>query len=119
MNPQAETSEEFDFRETLNDSFEAFTRTATRQQAEIRLRETGIVTQVERGIAEMEGLPNVLADEVLRFECNQRGFVFNLERNSVGCVLLDEGEDIQAGMRVERTGRVLDTPVGEELIGRV
>jgi len=82
-------------------------------------RETGVVTEVERGIARVVGLPNVRADEVLKFAGNRRGFAFNLDPDEIGCVLLDEGEAIQAGTRVERTGRVLDTPVGDTLLGRI
>lgn len=87
--------------------------------AELRPRETGTVLELERGIARLNGLPNVQANEVLRFTGNRRGFAFNLDRHEVGCVLLDHSQHLQAGTRVERTGQVLDTPVGAELLGRV
>jgi len=119
MNLQSDTPDKLDYSSALRESIDLFSETLSQHKAGITLRETGIVTQVERGIAEVEGLPNVLADEVLRFQGNQRGFVFNLDRKQVGCVLLDEGEEIRAGMSVERTGRILDTPVGEDLLGRV
>ncbi|MEZ6097698.1 MAG: alternate F1F0 ATPase, F1 subunit alpha [Pirellulaceae bacterium] len=108
-----------DFREAVHAAFELFSDVVSQQTAELRPRETGLVTEVQRGIAEVVGLPNVQSDEVLRFVGNRRGFAFNLDRDEVGCVLLDESQQLQAGTRVERTGTVLNTPVGEELLGRV
>jgi F-type H+-transporting ATPase subunit alpha len=89
------------------------------QSAQLEVRETGTVMEVDRGIAQVSGLPHVQSDELLQFANGIRGFAFDLSRHSVGCVLLDEFERLEAGTRVERTGRVLDTPVGEELLGRV
>jgi len=108
-----------DLRQAAREAFELFSDIVSRQTAQLRPRETGLVTEVQRGIAEVAGLPNVQTDEVLRFAGNRRGFAFNLDRDAVGCVLLDESEQLQAGTRAERTGAVLDTPVGEELLGRV
>lgn len=108
-----------DIREAVHKAFDLLSDVVSKQTAEIRPRETGLVTEVQRGIAEIVGLPNVQSDEVLRFSGNHRGFVFNLDRDAVGCVLLDESQQLQAGTRVERTGTVLDTPVGDELLGRV
>jgi F-type H+-transporting ATPase subunit alpha len=106
-------------REVLHDTSVLFSQAVADQKAEVRAREIGTVMEVGRGIANLTGLPNVQLDELLRFAGNQRGFAFNLDRHEVGCVLLDESEQLQAGTRVQRTGRVLDTPVGEELLGRV
>jgi len=108
-----------DIREAVHRAFDLLSDVVSEQTAELRPRETGLVTEVQRGIAEVVGLPNVQSDEILRFSGNHRGFVFNLDRDEVGCVLLDESQQLQAGTRVERTGTVLDTPVGEELLGRV
>ncbi|GAB4144563.1 MAG: alternate F1F0 ATPase, F1 subunit alpha [Planctomycetaceae bacterium] len=108
-----------DLREAVRTAFERFSDVVSQHTAELRPRETGLVTAVQRGIAEVVGLPNVQSDEVLRFAGNRRGFAFNLDRDEVGCVLLDESQQLQAGTRVERTGTILDTPVGEELLGRV
>jgi F-type H+-transporting ATPase subunit alpha len=108
-----------DYRKVVREAFDLLSDVVSRQKAELRPRETGLVTEVQRGIAEVVGLPNVQSDEVLRFVGNRRGFAFNLDRDEVGCVLLDESQQLQAGTRVERTGTVLDTPVGEELLGRV
>lgn len=108
-----------ELRDAVHGALHLFLDVVNAQQARLDAREIGSVTEVERGIARVTGLPNVQSDEVLRFAGNFHGFAFNLDADEVGCVLLDEGQDIQAGSRVERTGRVLDTPVGEELLGRV
>lgn len=108
-----------DIRKAVGEAFDLFSDVVSGQTAELRPRETGVVTEVQRGIAGVVGLPNVRSDEVLRFAGNRRGFAFNLDREEVGCVLLDESDRLRSGTRVERTGRVLDTVVGEELLGRV
>ena len=84
-----------------------------------RAREMGTVTRIGRGVAEIAGLPTVKNDELLRFPGQQLGYVFNLDRDSIGCVLLDTGTPINAGDEVRRTHRVLDVPVGDQLLGRV
>jgi F-type H+-transporting ATPase subunit alpha len=106
-------------RELIDKIALSFEQAVTAQRATVRARESGMVISVSRGIATVGGLPNVQSDELLRFDGNRHGFAFNLDRHSVGCVLLDPGETLQAGTTVDRTGRVLDTPVGDELIGRV
>lgn len=106
-----------DFREAVRTAFHLFSDVVSQQTAELRPRELGFVTEVQRGIAEVVGLPNVQSDEVLRFAGNRHGYAFNLDRDEVGCVLLDGSGQLQAGTRVERTGTVLDAPVGEELLG--
>ncbi|MEZ6079882.1 MAG: hypothetical protein R3C56_30685 [Pirellulaceae bacterium] len=88
-------------------------------EAKLTPVEIGVVEQVERGVARVRGLPHVQIDEMLRFAGGQRGYAFNLDPDEVGCVLLDSGERIAAGTRVERMHTVLDTPVGDELLGRV
>ena len=105
--------------DAVRQAFALFSETVADQTARLSIRETGTVVEVARGIAQVAGLPNVQTDELLRFASNLRGFTFNLDRSEVGCVLLDNSEDLQAGTRVERTGRTLDTPVGQELLGRV
>ena len=82
-------------------------------------RETGTVTFAGQGIARIEGLPGAKADELIRFAGETQGVVFNLDEREVGVVLLDEGLRLHAGSEARRTGRVLDTPVGESLLGRV
>lgn len=81
--------------------------------------ETGLVTYIGQGIARVSGLPGIQPDELIRFHGNASGMAFNLDENEVGVVLLEKDTTIQAGSEVRRTGRLLDAPVGEELLGRV
>jgi F-type H+-transporting ATPase subunit alpha len=83
------------------------------------VREVGVVTSVGAGIARVRGLPNVRSEELLRFDRGSLGTAFNLDPDEVGVVLLDETTGIEAGDEVRRTGRVMDVPVGEGLLGRV
>ncbi len=103
----------------LEAGFDAMDRVIGEHGAQLRPREVGVVAQVGRGIARVSGLPDVQADELLRFSGNRLGLAFNLDPDEIGCVLLDESEALQTGSEVRRTGRVLDVPVGEELLGRV
>ncbi|MEM8808203.1 MAG: alternate F1F0 ATPase, F1 subunit alpha [Cyanobacteria bacterium P01_G01_bin.38] len=85
----------------------------------LTLEEVGTITSVGHGVARASGLPNVQAEELVRFPGNQVGIAFNLEPQEVGIVLLNNGSQLSAGCSVRRTGRVMDTPVGEGLLGRV
>jgi F-type H+-transporting ATPase subunit alpha len=96
----------------LKDDIEGF-------QPETELKEVGYVLQVGDGIARVYGLQNALAGELLQFPHGVSGMVLNLERESVGCVLLGEDKLIKEGDQVQRTGRIMEVPVGEALIGRV
>jgi F-type H+-transporting ATPase subunit alpha len=79
----------------------------------------GRVEEVGDGIALVSGLPNIRLDELLRFEKGQFGFAQVLERNRIGCVLLDDVDAIEAGDVVRGTGDVVRVPVGPALLGRV
>jgi F-type H+-transporting ATPase subunit alpha len=107
------------WRIPIDASVNCFRESVHELQPAMDVRETGTVTQVQRGIVEATGLPNVQSDEVLQFAGNCRGFAFNLDPEEVGCVLLDSSHQLRAGSRVQRTGQVLDAPVGEDLLGRV
>jgi len=85
----------------------------------LRLEKVGVVASVGSGIAQVGGLEGVMADEVLSFPGRRLGLAFNLDVHETGVVLLDESEGLRAGSEVWRTGRVLDIPVGEALLGRV
>ncbi len=92
--------------------------------AQVNIRETGIVESVGRSIAQVSGLPGVKADELLYFPKNGMqkpllGIAFNLDPDRVGVIILGESKYIEAGNEVYRTGRVMDVPVGEGLLGRV
>ncbi|VTZ50342.1 ATP synthase subunit alpha 3 [Methylocella tundrae] len=79
----------------------------------------GRVEEVGDGIALISGLPNVGLDELLRFDKGQYGFAQVLERDRVGCVLLDEADAIEAGDAVRAGGDVVRVPVGPALLGRI
>ena len=104
---------------SLDATFRAVDRAIDQHCGELRSREIGVVVQVGRGVAEVVGLPSVRADELLKFSGNLLGLAFNLDEDAIGCVLLDDNETLQAGSEAQRTGRVLNVPVGEELLGRV
>jgi F-type H+-transporting ATPase subunit alpha len=82
-------------------------------------KEVGSVLQVGDGIARVHGLGNAVAGEMLAFPHGVVGIVLNLERESVGVVLLGESTLIKEGDEVRRTGRIMEVPVGDGMIGRV
>lgn len=81
--------------------------------------DVGTVIQVGDGIALVHGLNNVMAGELVEFNSGVLGLAQNLEENNVGVVILGPYLDIKEGDEVKRTGRIMEVPVGEELIGRV
>ncbi len=83
------------------------------------LSETGEVLSVMDGIARVHGLDNVMFNEMLEFDDGTLGLAFNLEETSVGVVILGEYTQLREGNKVKRTGRILEVPVGDELLGRV
>ncbi|CAN5432890.1 alternate F1F0 ATPase, F1 subunit alpha [soil metagenome] len=82
-------------------------------------REVGTITQVSTGIATISGLPSVGFDELISFPGGVVGIAFNVDDEEVGVVLLGDYWHLHAGDEVERTGRVMDVGVGDELLGRV
>ncbi|MCB4791652.1 MAG: F0F1 ATP synthase subunit alpha [Elusimicrobia bacterium] len=88
-------------------------------ESKISLEETGYVLQVGDGVALLHGLENVLMGELLEFPKGLYGLVMNLERETVSCVLFGDDKLIHEGDQVKRTARVMEVPVGEELLGRV
>ncbi len=82
-------------------------------------RNEGTVVSVSDGICRVHGLADVMQGEMLEFPGNTFGLALNLERDSVGAVVLGEYEHITEGDTVKATGRILEVPVGPELIGRV
>jgi F-type H+-transporting ATPase subunit alpha len=85
----------------------------------IKMEEVGVVYYVGDGVARAYGLDNVMANEVVEFEGGTLGLAFNLEEDNVGIIILGNESGIREGSLVRRTGRILDAPVGEGLIGRV
>lgn len=85
----------------------------------VNVEETGKVISVADGVANVYGLKNVMAGEMVEFENGQKGMALNLEESSVGVVVLGSCNDIKEGSSVKRLGRLLRVPVGDALIGRV
>ena len=82
-------------------------------------KEVGTVISVATGIAKVSGLPGVGFEELVKFPGDVLGIAFNLDEDEIGVVLLGADQDLHAGDEVERTGRVMDVAVGDELLGRV
>ncbi|MCM0598883.1 F0F1 ATP synthase subunit alpha [Periweissella fabalis] len=88
-------------------------------QDELIVEETGTVTYVGDGVARVHGLDNAMAGELVEFSNGVFGMAQNLESNDVGIVILGKFDDIREGDTVKRTGRIMEVPVGEAMIGRV
>src|SRR4051794_35721071 len=103
--------------EEIRDALDAFVQsydptTATRE-------EIGRVSEAGDGIARVEGLPGVMANELLRFEDGTLGLALNLDVREIGVVILGEFSGIEEGQEVRRTGEILSVPVGDGFLGRV
>ncbi|MDO5352405.1 MAG: F0F1 ATP synthase subunit alpha [Succinatimonas sp.] len=82
-------------------------------------RNEGTIVSVNDGIVRVHGLSNVMQGEMLEFENNLYGLALNLERDSVGAIVLGPYGELSEGMKVQSTGRILEVPVGNGLLGRV
>lgn len=103
----------------LDHTLTTFESVLTTHSPELKFREIGTVKFVGQGIVRATGLPNVKSEEVVHFPGSGLGLVFNLDSEEVGIILLNKSEHLKAGSEVRRTGRVLDVPVGNTLLGRV
>lgn len=90
-----------------------------RYAAELEVSDVGTVIQVADGIARIHGLENAMQGELLEFPGEVYGMVLNLEEDNVGVVLLGEQKNINEGDIVKTTGRVVEVPVGDAMLGRV
>jgi len=81
--------------------------------------EVGRVVSASDGIARVEGLPSVMANELLRFEDGTLGLAQNLDTRDIGVIILGDFTGIEEGQQVHRTGEVLSVPVGDKYLGRV
>jgi F-type H+-transporting ATPase subunit alpha len=86
---------------------------------QIEVSEMGTIISVGDGIARIHGLDQAMAGELLEFPGGVMGMVLNLEEDNVGAAILGEAQHIKEGATVKRTGRIVEVPVGEALIGRV
>ncbi|MFY4636258.1 F0F1 ATP synthase subunit alpha [Scardovia wiggsiae] len=100
-------------RQALDDFVESYTPSAAPTQ------EVGYVKTAGDGIAQVEGLPGCMANELLTFEDGTLGLAFNLDAREIGVVILGEFAGIEEGQEVRRTGEVLSVPVGDGYLGRV
>src|SRR4030042_4405133 len=85
----------------------------------VEVNETGVVLSVGDGIARLYGLEKAMAGELLEFSHGVMGMVLNLEEDNVGAALLGEDRHVKEGDIVKRTGRIVQVPGGEPLLGRV
>ena len=86
---------------------------------QLDVKQVGRVLELGDGIAQVFGLSDAMSGEMLEFETGAIGQVFNLEENSIGAVLYGGWEKVKEGHSVRATGRLLEVPVGDEMLGRV
>jgi F-type H+-transporting ATPase subunit alpha len=106
-------------RSVLDDTLDALSLVRGETPAGPWFEEYGVVTYIGQGIARVHGLPNVKSEELVRFQGGLLGMTLNLDPGDIGVVLLDDASTVESGSEVRRTNRVLDTLVGEKLLGRV
>lgn len=106
-------------RDALRQSEAAVDQALAGHKGEPVVEETGSVYSIGSGIARVSGLAGVQADELVEFSGGILGIAFNLDEHEVGVVMLGPSEGLYSGARVRRTGRVVDIPVGDGLLGRV
>lgn len=104
---------------TVERAFQTLRKGTEAYNPTLRSREIGRVKSVTTGIAKVTGLPAVGFEELVKFPNDLFGIAFDLSADEVSVVLLGNYWELQAGDEAERTGRVMDVPVGDELIGRV
>ncbi len=102
-----------EIRDALKDFVKAY------EPGKASTTEVGYVTDAGDGIAHVEGLPGVMANELIKFSDGTLGLAQNLEEHQIGVVILGEFDGIVEGMEVTRTGEVLSVPVGDGYLGRV
>jgi len=102
-----------DIRKALGDFAKSY------EPSKSTAKEVGHVIDAGDGIAHVDGLPGVMANELIKFADGTLGLALNLDEDSIGVVVLGEFSGVQAGQEVTRTGEVLSVPVGEGYLGRV
>ena len=88
-------------------------------KGKISVEKVGTVVEIGDGIARISGLSECMSQEMIQFEGGQLGVALNLEEDTVGAMILGDYLEIKAGDQVKLTGRILEVPVGEKLVGRV
>ena len=108
-----------DLQKTLQNAFEGISQTLENFEPVLTTKEVGKVITLSTGIVKVSGLPGVGFEELIKFPGNLYGIAFNIDEEEVGVVLLGDYSLLHAGDEAERSGRVMDVPVGEMLVGRV
>ncbi len=106
-------------RDTYKNTFAEVDRKLEAFAPQMKPQEVGMITTISNGIAKVSGLPGVFSEEMVKLPGNSFGIALNIDENEIGIVLLCDYQNLNVGGVVERTGRVMDVPVGDELIGRV
>ena len=101
------------------DVAEALRGRLSKEQSKLDAFQVGTVITLSDGICRVSGLSDVMAGEMLEFSGGRRGLVMDLEKDNVGVVMLGNYDNVQEGDEVRRTGKIIEVPVGEALIGRV
>lgn len=114
-----QAEDEKEVQEALSDALTAFGQSLDNYKPQLKVEEIGTISFVGKGVARIRGLPHVKSEELISFPDDKLGMAFNLDPEDVSVIMLDESEKIKAGQEVRRTGRVMDVPVGEGLLGRV
>jgi F-type H+-transporting ATPase subunit alpha len=107
------------FTKTINSTFKLLNKARENYIFSFTPREVGAVVSVSAGIVTVSGLPGVGFEELLKFPNGLFGIAYNIDENEIGAILLGEESLLNAGDEVERTGRVMDIPVDNAIIGRV
>lgn len=103
----------------LEETFAAVEQGCADYSPTLKLQELGRISSLGKGIAHVTGLPEVGSEELLIFPGGTLGMALNIDAKKIGVVLLSEHRHLVSGDEVQRSGKVLDVPVGEDLIGRV
>jgi F-type H+-transporting ATPase subunit alpha len=119
QNKQTDTVAHNSINSAVDRAFDELRSNTETYQPSLNSREVGRVKSVATGIAKVTGLPELGFEELVKFPNGLFGIAFDLNPDEVSVVLLGNYWDLQAGDEAQRTGRVMDVPVGEELIGRV
>ena len=106
-------------KSNINEISSILKQEITKYKNKLDVSSVGKVVEVGDGIARIYGLDNAMASEMLRFENDVRGEVFNLEEDSIGAVIYGDSINVREGSDVSATGQLLSIPVGPELLGRV
>lgn len=106
-------------QQVLAETFEAIDQNVSVFRPELKIEEIGVISHVGRGIVRIEGLPNAQSEELISFPGDSYGIIFNLDLDEVAVIMLSESKSIRARQIARRTGRIMDVPVGQELLGRV